>query len=105
MQFYFGLYDSGEYWDSGDLSKEIEHNKFIIEEAWLKYGHYSSFKGWYLSMEISRKTIGAIEAFKTLGLQCKDISNNLPTLISPWIDGKKAVLASSLSLTKTTFYC
>ena len=100
MNFYFGLYDSGHYWDTGNLIHEIEDNKFIIEEAWKKYGHHPSFKGWYLSMEISRKTIGAVEAFRTLGLQCKQISNNLPTFISPWIDGKKAVMASSSTLTK-----
>ncbi|MFX9246745.1 DUF4434 domain-containing protein, partial [Acinetobacter baumannii] len=29
MQFYFGLYDSGEYWDTGNLAAEIEHNKFV----------------------------------------------------------------------------
>ncbi|HAN39864.1 MAG TPA: DUF4434 domain-containing protein, partial [Chitinophagaceae bacterium] len=46
-----------------------------------------SFHGWYLSMEISRQTIGATEAFKTLGLQCKAVSNGLQTFISPWIDG------------------
>ena len=100
MNFYFGLYDSGHYWDTGNLLNEIEDNKFVIEEAWKTYGHHPSFKGWYLSMEISRKTIGAVEAFRTLGLQCKQISNNLPTFISPWIDGKKAVLASSSVLTK-----
>ncbi len=100
MQFYFGLYDSGHYWDTGDLKQEIEDNKFIIEEAWKTYGHHPSFRGWYLSMEISRRTIGAVEAFKTLGLQCKQISNNLPTFISPWMDGKKAVMASSSQLTK-----
>ena len=101
MNFYFGLYDSGHYWDTGNLLHEIEDNKFIIEEAWKKYGHHPSFKGWYLSMEISRRTIGAVEAFRTLGLQCKAISNNLPTFISPWIDGKKAVMASSSELTKS----
>ena len=101
MKFYFGLYDSGHYWDTGDPAREIEDNKFIIEEAWEKYGHHASFKGWYLSMEISRRTIGAIEAFRTLGLQCKAISNNLLTFISPWIDGKKAVLASSAAITKS----
>jgi hypothetical protein len=100
MSFYFGLYDSGHYWDTGNLLHEIEDNKFVIEEAWKKYGHHPSFKGWYLSMEISRKTIGAIEAFRNLGLMCKQASNNLPTFISPWIDGKKAVLASSSTLTK-----
>jgi hypothetical protein len=100
MQFYFGLYDSGHYWDTGILTNEIADNQFVIDEVWQQYGHHQSFKGWYLSMEISRKTIGAIEAFRNLGLQCKGISNGLPTFISPWIDGKKAVLASSGNLTK-----
>jgi hypothetical protein len=103
MQFYFGLYDSGVYWDTGDLTCEINDNKYVIEEVWERYGQYSSFKGWYLSTEISRKTIGATEAFRTLGLQCKQISNNLPTFISPWIDGKKAVLASGAELTKADY--
>lgn len=100
MQFYFGLYDSGIYWDTGDLTHEIDDNKFVIDEVWKKYGHHPSFKGWYLSMEISRKTKGATEAFRTLGLQCKQVSNGLPTFISPWIDGKKAVMAASSSLSK-----
>jgi hypothetical protein len=101
MQFYFGLYDSGHYWDTGDLLHEIEDNKFVIEEAWSTYGHHPSFKGWYLSMEISRKTIGAIDAFRNLGMMCKQASNNLPTFISPWIDGKKAVMAANAELTKS----
>jgi len=100
MQFYFGLYDSGEYWDTGDMTPEIDTNRFVIDEVWKKYGHHPSFKGWYLSMEISRKTKGAIEAFSALGKQCKAVSNNLPTFISPWIDGKKAVMAVSGQITK-----
>lgn len=100
FNFYFGLYDSGKYWDTGDVAHEIETNRFVIEEVWKQYGHHPSFKGWYLSMEISRRTIGAAEAFRTLGLQCKEVSNQLPTFISPWIDGKKAVLAAGEALTK-----
>lgn len=100
MQFYFGLYDSGVYWDTGNLTHEIEDNKFVVDEAWKTYGHHPSFKGWYLSMEISRRTIGATEAFSILGFQCKGVSGGLPTLISPWIDGKKAVQATSTDLTK-----
>lgn len=100
MDFYFGLYDSGIYWDTGDMSHEIISNQFVTEEVWKKYGHHRSFKGWYLSMEISRKTKGAIEAFSALGKQCKDVSNGLATFISPWIDGKKAVMASSGIITK-----
>jgi hypothetical protein len=100
MQFYFGLYDSGHYWDTGDMQPEIDDNRFVIDEVWRKYGHYKSFKGWYLSMEISRKTKGAADAFYTLGKQCKEVSNGLPTFISPWMDGRKAVMAASSALTK-----
>jgi hypothetical protein len=100
MNFYFGLYDSGLYWDTGNMQHEIDVNRFVIDEVWNKYGHHKSFKGWYLSMEISRKTKGATEAFRTLGMQCKEVSNGLPTLISPWIDGKKAVMAASSTLSK-----
>nr|WP_199076893.1 DUF4434 domain-containing protein [Pedobacter sp. ASV19] len=100
MRFYFGLYDSGHYWDSGNLDQEMDANRYVIDEVWQRYGHHESFGGWYLSMEISRKTKGATDAFNTLGLQCKGVSGGLPTLISPWIDGKKAILASSSGLTK-----
>lgn len=100
MKFYFGLYDSGEYWDTGNMQHEIDHNRFVIDEVWSTYGHHPSFKGWYLSMEISRKTKGAIEAFHSLGMQCKQVSGGLHTFISPWIDGKKAVLAASGFMTK-----
>ncbi|MEJ5964053.1 DUF4434 domain-containing protein [Pedobacter immunditicola] len=100
LKFFFGLYDSGEYWDTGNLQHEIDANRYVIDEVWQKYGSYKSFGGWYLSMEISRKTKGAIDAFRTLGMQCKEVSGGLPTLISPWIDGKKAVMAASAQLTK-----
>ncbi|MET7000505.1 DUF4434 domain-containing protein [Chitinophaga defluvii] len=100
MQFYFGLYDSGHYWDTGNMQPEIDANRFVIAEVWRKYGHHKSFRGWYLSMEISRRTKGAGDAFRTLGLQCKEISGGLPTFISPWIDGKKAVMAAHAELTK-----
>ena len=94
MKFYFGLYDSGRYWDTGDLSWEIEDNKYVIDEVWESYGHYKSFGGWYISGEISRATKGAISAFHAMGKQCKDVSGGLPTFISPWIDGKKAVMGT-----------
>ena len=100
MKFYFGLYDTGKYWDTGDMRAEMEANKFVIDEVWENYGHHKSFQGWYISTEISRATKGAVECFYTMGKMCKDISNNLPTFISPWIDGKKAVSAAGGTLTK-----
>ena len=92
MKFFFGLYDSGHYWDTGDMSHEIEDNRYVIDEVWKAYGHHKSFKGWYISTEISRATKGAVNTFHTMGKQCKDISGGLPVFISPWIDGKKAVM-------------
>ncbi|MFA6813848.1 MAG: DUF4434 domain-containing protein, partial [Bacteroidaceae bacterium] len=74
MVFYFGLYDSGRYWDTGDMTWEIEDNKYVIDEAWNMYGKkYKSFGGWYISGEISRQTKGAIGAFHAMGKQCKDV--------------------------------
>ncbi len=100
MTFYFGTYDSGEYWKTGDMRHEIDVNLHIIEEAYNTYGHYKSFGGWYLSLELSRKTIGAVTSIAQLGAKCKAVSEGLPVLISPWIDGKKAVVAANNELIK-----
>ena len=101
MRFYFGLYDSGHYWDTGDMALEVERNKYVIEEVWNEYGtRHKSFGGWYISTEISRNTKGAVQTFYNMGKQCKDVSGGLPTFISPWIDGKKAVEAAGSALTK-----
>ncbi len=95
MKFYFGLYDTGHYWDTRDMSWEVEYNKYVIDEVWKMYGEkYKSFGGWYISTEISRSTKGAIDSFHTMGKQCKDVSGGLPTFISPWIDGKKAIMGT-----------
>lgn len=101
MKFYFGLYDSGVFWDTGNLQAEIDINRYVVDEVWARYGHHPSFGGWYVSTEISRKTKGSIQAFNTLGMQCKAVSNGLPTFISPYLDGRKAVMAHSSSLSKS----
>ena len=102
MTFYFGIYDSGMYWDTGDMRHEINVNSFVIEEVFKKYGHYKSFGGWYLSLELSRKTKGAVETIARLGKQCKSVSGGLPVLISPWIDGPKAIAATEGGLTRSS---
>lgn len=101
MKFWFGLYDSGHYWDTGDMSRELDDNKYVISEVWDKYGsRHDSFGGWYISTEISRGTKSAINTIHEMGRLCKDVSGGLPTFISPWIDGKKAVAAAGSSLSK-----
>ena len=88
MSFYFGLYDP-----HADFATYAETNMAVIEEVWKNYGKYPAFKGWYVSSELSRKKPGCIESIARMGRQCKDVSGGLPTFISPYIDGKKAVEA------------
>lgn len=91
MQFWFGLYDSGKYWDAGDYEAEFELNKRVIDEVWAKYGHHESFRGWYISQECSRNIGKIIDMYAALGKYCKSVSGGLPTMISPYIDGSKNV--------------
>lgn len=101
MAFYFGLYDSGKYWwEKGDFQREAALNLQVIDEVWAKYGNSSAFQGWYICQEVSRKTSGIIDLYRQLGLHCKKVSNGLPTLISPYIDGEKAIMANESELTK-----
>ncbi len=89
LDFYFGMYDSGRYWLSGDFMKEIDLNIALIDEVWKRYGHHSSFRGWYLSQEISRRTKQMSKVYAEVGKHAKEVSGNLTTLISPYIHGVK----------------
>jgi len=100
MNFYFGLYDSGKYWEQGDYEKEISINKKVIDEVWNKYRHHESFAGWYISQECSRKTGKIIDIYASLGLYCKKVSGGLPTMISPYIDGAKNISQYTSQTTK-----
>jgi hypothetical protein len=91
MDFYFGLYDSGQYWVNGEFQKELELNKVLIEEVWHSYGWMKTFKGWYISQECSRKTGAIIDLYAGLGKHCKEVSGQLTTFISPYIDGLKNI--------------
>jgi len=91
MRFYFGTYDSGRYWTEGDFQKEIDLNRAVVDEVWARYGKRPAFGGWYLTQEVSRRTRGIIGLYAALGRHCKEVSGGLPVLISPWIDGPKAV--------------
>ena len=89
MAFYFGMYDSGKYWHEGDYLKEIDLNIRLIDEVWAKYGHHKSFQGWYLSQEVSRRTKNMTKIYAEVGKHAKEVSGNLPTMVSPYIHGVK----------------
>lgn len=99
MDFYFGLYDSGNYWVNQQYEKESDLNRSIVDEVWEKYGKANAFKGWYISHEINRHVPGVVDNYVKLGEHCKQLTG-LPVLISPYIDGKKAVAANSSELAK-----
>jgi len=91
LKFYFGLYDSGNFWVNGNYKAEVILNTQVIDEVWEKYGHYPAFNGWYISHEISRKNDAAVQLYQNLGSHCKTVSNGLPIMISPYIDGVKNI--------------
>jgi hypothetical protein len=93
MSFYFGGYDSGEYWHNGEFEKEVDLNRAVFDEVWAKYGKSPAFKGWYLSQEVSRRFGSIIPTYAKMGQHVKEISGNLPVMISPYIQGVKAVNA------------
>ena len=101
MNFYFGSYDSGYYWQNGEFEKEIDLNRAAIEEVWKKYGARKALKGWYLTQEVSRRIKGIIDVYATMGRFCKQISGGgLPVLISPFVDGMKNAGAFKNDLTR-----
>ena len=89
MAFYFGMYDSGKYWQEGLFQREIDLNLKLIDEVWARYGHHESFQGWYLSQEISRRTKNMSRIYAEVGRYAKAVSGGLKTMISPYIYGVK----------------
>jgi hypothetical protein len=98
MAFYFGTYDSGRYWHAGEWQRELDLNRAVVDEVWPRYGSHPAFKGWYLTQEVSRRVKGIIEIYATMGRHCKAISGDLPVLISPWMQGIKAVGAFTAAI-------
>ena len=62
MKFYFGLYDSGKYWDTGDMTWEVEDNKYVIvskdKNRYFLEKMYSFF--WVFSLNTLKKRIWCI---------------------------------------------
>ncbi len=93
MKFFMGTYDSGRYWPAGEAERERDINRAVVNEVWKRYGHRKAFQGWYLTQEVSRVRRGIVDVYAQIGSHCKEISDNLPVMISPFIDGAKSVSA------------
>jgi len=101
LDFYFGTYDSGEFWHRGQHQKELDINRRVVDEVWQRYGKMKAFRGWYVTQEVSKNIHGVVDIFAALGRHCKEVSHGLPVLISPYIEGVKAVAVDSGQLLKS----
>ena len=90
MEFYFGLYDSGKYWHSRQMEKEMSIGLRVAEEVQERYGQRKAFRGWYINYEVSRAFAGITDLYAGVGHFVKKISGGKPTMISPYIAGIKA---------------
>ncbi len=98
MAFYFGTYDSVTFaTHQRTMQQHLDLGRALIDEAWKLYGQRSAFKGWYLTFEIGEQDPTRLACLRQLGQHCKELAPKLPTLISPYIAGPKAV-ATPVSL-------
>lgn len=88
MKLFFGTYDSGEYWVSGQHQKEIDINRAFCDEVIARYGHRKAFQGWYISHEIPTYDEGVMKVYEALATHLRGLKK-LPILISPYIKGPK----------------
>lgn len=88
MSLYFGLYDSGCYWQQGRPDREVELNLRFTEEVARRYGHRRAFGGWYLSHEISHYDEGHMVLCERLARHVRDLKA-VPVLMSPYVRGRK----------------
>lgn len=88
MKFYFGIYDSGEFWNSGLQDDEIEQNLHIMDEVAKLYADRKAFQGWYMSHELSTFDENTVNLYTKLVKHAKGIKD-IPVLISPFIIGRK----------------
>ena len=84
MNVFFGLYISNLEWNNGDAEQEIRKNRLFIDEVWQRYGHFPSFKGWYIPQETAFDTLNIGDVMRGLGAMCKDKTPDKQVLISPF---------------------
>ncbi len=97
MDFYFGTYDSGEFWPNGRYREETDLNRAFCDEVIARYGDRPAFRGWYISHEINAFNEGMMGVYEELAEHLRGLKS-LPILISPYIKGIKQFGAEAISL-------
>lgn len=97
MDFYFGTYDAGTFWDDGDYRTEVDVNKDFCAEVIDRYGDRDAFAGWYISHEINAYDDGQMRVYEELAEHLRDLKE-VPILMSPYVKGPKQFGEEALSL-------
>ena len=97
LNVFFGTYDSGHHWIKRSWWKEVEVNRAFLDEAADRYGHHTSFKGWYLAHETGKDDAHIIDLFREIGGHCRGLKD-VPILISPYPQGAKQSGENALTL-------
>ncbi|RMH56318.1 MAG: DUF4434 domain-containing protein [Bacteroidetes bacterium] len=97
MDFFFGTYDSGQYWTHGDHQREVDINRAFCDEVVARYGHRKAFTGWYISHEIDAYDDGMMAVYEQLSNHLRGLKQG-PILMSPYVRGVKQFGAKAFSL-------
>ncbi|NBC87410.1 MAG: DUF4434 domain-containing protein [Bacteroidetes bacterium] len=88
MDFWFGTYDAGTFWDDGDYRHEVDINKPFCAEVAERYGDREAFAGWYISHEINAYDDGMLRVYEELSDHLRGLVD-VPILMSPYMKGVK----------------
>ena len=97
MDFYFGTYDAGTFWDDGDYRTEVDINKDFCAEVVERYGDRPAFAGWYICHEINAFDDGMLGVYDELATHLRRLKD-VPILMSPYIKGVKQFGDGALAL-------
>lgn len=96
MDFWFGTYDAGTFWDDGDYRTEVDVNKPFCAEVIERYGDRDAFAGWYVCHEINAYDDGMLAVYEELCDHLRDLKD-VPILMSPYVKGVKQFGNEALS--------
>ena len=87
MKLWWGTYDPGDWTTDPGLALSV--NRAFVPEVYERFGRHPAFGGWYLSFEQSRNRPEQVELVLSVGRLAKELTPELPTLISPYLAGVK----------------
>lgn len=97
MTFYFGTYDSGQFWHEGNCQREVDLNRSVCDEFMNRYGSRKAFGGWYISHEINTFDDGMMCVYEKLSKHLRGL-RRVPILMSPYVKGSKQFGSDAISI-------